>query len=128
MREIKFKSYILNNGKVSSVIWNPFNDDCESEANKIVIGELLAYGLQYTGLKDKNGKESYHKDLVRLMPPDRLYTIEWIEHSWKLLHADPNLNDGLGNQLVWGSLSRVVEMGWEIEVIGNIYENPDLLK
>ena len=56
-REIKFKSYVkLMDGSIKSYIWLPFSCD-EQEADMIVHNEsVIAYGLQFTGLKDKNGK------------------------------------------------------------------------
>ena len=63
--------------------------------------------MQYTGLKDKNGKEIYEGDVVKGAWNDDVYPVEFT-FSW---------------------IHQYVEYGREpLEVIGNIYENPDLIK
>lgn len=74
--------------------------------------------LQFTGLKDKNGKEIYEGDIVR-----SIYGIGFIE-----------FRDGVFIMHVPKDHSRVNDWfacDWNqrsIEVIGNIYENPELVK
>lgn len=83
--------------------------------------------MRYTGLKDKNGKEIYEGDLVRqkqkFADGYQIFLIAWGHIGWfpelkarkleKMMHKIEGENDA----------------DWEqFEVIGNIYENPELLK
>jgi uncharacterized phage protein (TIGR01671 family) len=80
---------------------------------------------QFTGLHDKNGKEIYEGDILRWKCSksgsnkikDYIVTIEWGLHGYQILILD----DGRWhtNKSYWNDTDR--------EVIGNTYENPDLL-
>lgn len=74
--------------------------------------------MQYTGLKDKNDKEIYEGDIVR----EDYYTGEVQYHEGYASFGIQWHGDGR----IWFS-----GFGWaevDDEVIGNIYENPELLE
>ena len=78
---------------------------------------------QYTGLTDKNGKKIFEGDIVSghlddLFPEDESrYEIAWIDYGWHLTNLDGTVD--------------TAEQDWvnqNFEVIGNIYDNPELME
>lgn len=77
--------------------------------------------MQFTGLQDKNGVEIYEGDLV-LVRDTRICEVIFHKHGgcWDL-----KLVNVLSSESI-GSVSPS-SYKYHVEVIGNIYENPDLL-
>lgn len=82
--------------------------------------------MQYTGLKDKNGKEIYEGDILGNYPTKRKDKVRWsniqiVEFSLECTSDGEYGGSNYGYQFPFDDIS-------EYEIIGNIYENPELLK
>jgi hypothetical protein len=68
----------------------------------------IVYVRQFTGLKDKNSKDIYEKDILKTRFGNKIYFINLVDyHLWNIENSNA-FN--------------------EAEIIGNIYQNPELLK
>jgi uncharacterized phage protein (TIGR01671 family) len=85
--------------------------------------------MQYTGLKDKNEVEIYEGDVIRIKQGECIGTSadgeeEWIEIIGQVLFEDAMfVFDGHSAGTL--PLSAYKD---DLEIIGNIYQNPELLK
>lgn len=122
MREIKFRGKRLDNGEWlygSLVILNGryfiFDDANRHEVDPTTVGE-------FTGLKDKNGKEIYEGDVMEI--PETEFNAEIIGRV--LFEEDAYYIIPLRGGHLWG-------LHWSLrkhdaKIIGNIHDNPELLK
>lgn len=116
MREIKFRAF----DRQRKVMWQPCT--LLSNYNKTTGGYTSEYAefvyMQYTGLKDKYGKEIYEKDIINTA--DGACLVCWNEKLATFVLA----KDGWMYDHYFGE---AVEPE-NCKVIGNSYENPELLE
>jgi len=134
MREIKFRAWVKNGlpfGKsglreVSSISFNHcvyvVIDEKDSPGKDQNYWQVMKEDyilLQYTGLKDKNGKEIYEGDIVSGKQYSKKVVYNEERTTFMLLFYYENrwLRDNLSEEVSTGA-----------EVIGNIYENKELLE
>lgn len=144
MREILFRGKTKHGGE-----W-VYGGVCCSAGNTIIVSfsERILTTIegkrvlpetvgQYTGLTDKNGKKIFEGDIVRIaywfgwddeqekvVPEEeyisKIYSIDGCPFCVDLIHCD-------------GDMTPIAWLDWsyddaEIEVVGNIHDNPELLE
>jgi len=134
MREIKFRAWNKGRGRWDYFTLHNIATYLQTLQLHLLNGDDFC---QYTGLKDDNEKEIYEGDILRVSAKDAV-DIEW---NWVGVVKFGNPN-GLYN---WGFQLKPISLkedevnpeillwvetevpGHTCEVIGNIYENPDLV-
>lgn len=101
--------YVSESGKIFSDFGNTVAPEVEQK-NFIV--------EQYTGLKDKNGKEVYENDIVSEHNGDiKGKVVQSITGEWQIAWIG-----------IFGGYSCLYDHTSLCEVIGNVHKNPELLK
>ena len=131
-REIKFRAWDKKNKVMYIKISALFLEKNAIEGNNNVRcwtgSQILKYNqcdiMQYTGLDDKNDKEIYEGDVVKYSNNCEYYNfigqIEWNYSRMSYIiigHYHGNL-----------TIIAINSNCMDLEVIGNIYENPELIK
>lgn len=78
---------------------------------------------QYTGLTDKNGKKIFEGDIIDT--PDRLCKVYWFE---KNAQFDLSFIRNAHNKRIINFKGIAMRDLSDYEIIGNIYDNPELLR
>lgn len=142
MREIKFRAWDKENKRMCSVGWLRWNPDFTFRQAQCIfsvdgggvfddVDELLVDGeniqlMQFTGLRDKNGKEIYEGDIfaIPICATDDVvykyynieYEVRWTKGHWEI-HTE-----------VDGRTELLEHYNKQGTVIGNIYETPELIE
>lgn len=131
-REIKFRAWNKYSKKMVEPDYISCDGDCYDRSLEPYDGlETVTdeYTLmQFTGLKDENGKEIYEGDIVHTpAKTDNIWEIYWHLNGFCLgrKRKDKSVLDWPTDENGYVCYGR----SWvDIEVIGNIYENPELIE
>ncbi|MFD2442911.1 YopX family protein [Bacillus sp. CGMCC 1.16607] len=136
MREIKFRAWVDTYSKWHITDKLSIGSDgvfFHAGQSNITNPEWIL--IQYTGKKDKNGKEIYEGDIVksRMYYSDKdwedfevIGTVTYFEGYAQFLIKVENNHPQLGFDLFQFDDTDEYEVA-DLEVIGNIYENPELI-
>ena len=141
MRDIKFRAWsgkqMFGHDSFDGLAWKSFRNEFDRpipfdfgwDEREFYEDYVL---MQYSGLKDKNGKEIYEGDI--LANESYKYPIE-VKHGKYICSSDEGYEDesygfyGKSKNPGRAGYFDVNPLNFEwIEIIGNIHENPELLK
>ena len=128
-REIKFRAWHSVLNEMFPNVQNHINDKVWAFGSMLKDPERFIIE-QYTGLKDNNGKEIYENDVLEYTVFDFTDNdtqfkgvVKWIGSGFIVTQIPDKLCNGdYGLELFW-----VSQQDCELEIIGNIHENKELL-
>lgn len=139
MREIKMRAWDKEKNMMYNIVgYNPYderfycshiNDEKRIWYHYIPKDRIIL--MQYTGMKDTNDREIYEGDIVE----GRIHVVAWSElrHDYydKWVDVEPTVvkfrNFGI-SPFAYYIIKYVDVLEFDIRVIGNIHENPELVK
>lgn len=129
----KYRAFVKKENKLFEtddlLLIDFLNEEVMLQQNSIIYATSFDFDevvlMQSTGLKDKNGKEIFEGDIVRMRNPrDRrqigMFQVVRVANSPMLGLLDKKLTTEIFNLYE--------HMRNYYEIIGNIYENPELLE
>lgn len=134
MRELKFRAWKMNNGKLQRYIFDPFawTRYANNHLDEPIKFDFTTNDIrnfmpdadvieQYTGLKDKNGKEIYDGDIIQEKGLLSLTCVEWDKNNARYITKVLDKSKCVASVFYFDIIDAL-----KCEVIGNIHENPEL--
>lgn len=130
----KFRAWCVNTKEMKKVVIIDMTSDvitCEIEVNsECTYGPLFITGedpdvvlMQSTGLKNKNGAEIYEGDIVKAVA-----FLKWIGIIKYDNEKAAFMLDGVNDTHTRDNYVYMSQFDDDFEILGNIYENPELME